>query len=132
MANSRTLVVFSATVILLLACACSFVHGSETLPWGVYRVRSPCGWDNNGDLVVDEEANAGQYTRIAVIDSGIDYYEDREGIHYHPDLAVNVVGGNGCKYVESGDYVEVRPDHEDPDYGDGPWNPCYRNNRRSR
>jgi len=40
---------------MLLACAGSgiSVQGSETLPWGVERIRAYCVWDNNMDMVVD-------------------------------------------------------------------------------
>jgi len=56
----------------------------EVLPWGVDRIDAEKVWDSDGDLVVDEGANAGS-VKVAVIDTGIDYD--------HPDLADNVKGG---------------------------------------
>jgi len=70
------------------------------------------------NMTVDEGANAGDNFVIAVIDWGIDYYTDGWGnIYYHPDLEDNVhlVDGKGGKGFRSLDgYVEVLPDHEDP------------------
>jgi len=65
------------------------VYGSETRPWGVKRIRAYCLWDNNNDTVVDEGANAGEFS-IAVIDTGIYYDRYSYPRVYHPDLEGNV------------------------------------------
>ena len=57
----------------------------EVLPWGVDRIDAEQVWDSNGDLIVDEGANAGEAVKVAIIDTGVDYN--------HPDLAGNVKGG---------------------------------------
>lgn len=64
---------------------------SEVLDWGVYRVRAPCGWDNNGDLIVDPgtKASTGEGVCVAVLDTGIDTD--------HPDLVDKVI--NGISFV---------------------------------
>jgi len=69
----------------------------EVLPWGVQRIRANLVWDRDGDLVVDEGANAGANVTVAVLDSGIDYD--------HPDLEDNVIGGKSCVPYTS-DYMD--------------------------
>lgn len=102
--------------ILLLASLAASVYGSETLPWGVERIRAYLVWDNNMDMAVDQGANAGQYVSIAVIDSGIDYWTDDQGnIHYHPDLEDNVAGGRRFRHLYPNCYVEEWAEHEDID-----------------
>lgn len=105
---------------MVVACASSqvSVHGSETLPWGVYRIRSPSGWDNDGDLVVDEDSNSGWPATVAVIDSGIDYEEVDGQKYYHEDLNANVVGGKGFFYNQALDMVVEVDDYKD-DTGHG-------------
>jgi subtilisin len=71
----------------------AIVHGDETLPWGVERIHAHCVWDNNHNMTIDEGANAGQNATIAIIDSGIDYYDSNYERFYHPDLAGNILGG---------------------------------------
>jgi len=79
---------------------------------GVGRIRANCVWDNNGDGIVDPNAYAGQYVRIAVIDSGIDYYVADNGTKvFHPDLADNVAGGLGFRW--NGVEVEEESDYHD-------------------
>jgi hypothetical protein len=51
-----------------------YVVASETRSWGVERIHAHCLWDNNDDKILDNGANAGNGTLIAVIDSGLDYY----------------------------------------------------------
>jgi len=63
------------------------ICGSETRSWGVERIRANCLWDNDNDTVVDEGANAGEFS-IAVIDTGV--YYDTYSHAYHPDLQDNV------------------------------------------
>lgn len=64
---SRTLLVCMIAVIFM-ACIAS-VKCSETPPWGVKRIRTPCVWDQDEDLAVDEGANTGDGAKVAVIDS---------------------------------------------------------------
>jgi len=73
----------------------------EALPWGVYRVRAPCGWDNNGDLIVDPgtKASTGAGACVAVLDTGIDTD--------HPDLVGKVIGGRS--------FVSYTTDYDDDD-----------------
>jgi len=57
----------------------------ETLPWGIDRIDSDRVWDQNQDGVVDDNANAGQGIKVALLDTGINLD--------HPDLADNIYGG---------------------------------------
>jgi subtilisin family serine protease len=59
--------------------------------------------------------NAGQNIRIAVIDSGVDYYTDNQGIHYHPDLAANIAGGMCFYYNRAMGVVQMLSDYRDID-----------------
>jgi len=96
-----------------LAGVAAFAHASETVPWGVERVRANQVWDRNGDKTVDQDAIAGQNVRVAVIDWGVDYWKDGQGnIHYHSDLADNIAGGRGFRYVSDGN-VEELSDYQD-------------------
>jgi len=96
--------------LVLPASTCMIAHAqSEVLPWGVERVRAHCLWDNNMDMTVDKGANAGQGINIAIIDTGIYYWEDNWGEkHYHEDLADNVKGATAFRKVN--DYAQ----EEDP------------------
>jgi len=76
MANSKISAVFCFAVIVLMAGIVAAVYGSETLPWGVERIRAYCEWDNNRDMVVDPSGANGTGIYVAVIDSGIDYEPD--------------------------------------------------------
>jgi len=42
----------------------------EDLWWGVERIRTPCVWDQNEDLVVDSGSNVREGVKICVIDTG--------------------------------------------------------------
>jgi len=57
----------------------------ETLPWGIDRIDCDLVWDQNQDGVVDDNANAGQGIKVALLDTGINLD--------HPDLADNIYGG---------------------------------------
>lgn len=57
---------------------------------GCERIHAHCLWDNNDDKILDNGANAGNGTLIAVIDLGLDYYIGPSGKVIHPDLADNV------------------------------------------
>ena len=57
MGKLGTCLVWFLMLSILVACVGS-VQGSETLPWGVERIRAYCLWDNDMDMVVDEGANA--------------------------------------------------------------------------
>jgi subtilisin family serine protease len=101
---------------VLLASLMASVCASETLPWGIYRIRGCCNWDNNGDKVVDVKYGSfpGWGIAVAVIDHGIFYTEDANGTkHYNVDLSDNVLGGKGFRYyggeVEITDYFEDTP-----------------------
>jgi len=96
--------------ILVVACIGGAACG-ETLPWGVERIRTPCVWDQDEDLAVDEGANAGDGVRICVIDSGIDYDKYDSVKVYHPDLNGNVLDGRGFRHWYCS--VEERLDYED-------------------
>lgn len=92
----RKLIVFIAVVLLLCAVSVSTVFAQMwNLPWGVERIRGDLPWDEDGDLIVDPDANAGQNISVAIIDSGI---------ANHPDLDGRVV--DGISYVEGKDYWE--------------------------
>lgn len=114
MTRSTSFIVLSLTVALLLASACGFTYGGETLPWGVDRIGSRCVWDNDFDMAVDEGANAGE-KRVAVIDTGIYYTMEDDQKCYHADLAANV-WSQSCKqfkYVPWRDEVVVDDDYND-------------------
>jgi len=90
MANLKILAVFSLAITVLMAGFVAAVYGSETLPWGVERIRAYCEWDNNHDMVVDSSGSNGTGIYVAVIDTGIDYEPDPwniSNIVYHLDLA---------------------------------------------
>lgn len=90
----------------------AFANGYEDLPEGVKRISADCVWDKDRDKTVDPGADAGQGITVAVIDYGIDYSVDAEGVkHYHPDLDGSVIGGMGFRY----DGASV---HEESDYSD--------------
>lgn len=83
-------VFFLAVGLLLLTASVTVVSAQiENLPWGVERIRGDLPWDEDRDLIVDPDANAGQTIRVAVIDIGI---------ANHPDLDSRVA--NGISYVE--------------------------------
>ena len=113
MANSITSVVICLTFIFLLACTCTSVYGTETLPSGVERIHAQCAWDNNRDMVVDNKGVNGSGIIIAVIDTGIDYTNVTGEVIYHLDLAENVAGGTGfwhhwqtCEVFEETEYTD--------------------------
>jgi hypothetical protein len=43
----------------LLAVCIRAVACGEMLPWGVERIRTPCVWDQDEDMVVDEGGHNG-------------------------------------------------------------------------
>jgi len=109
--SSALLLIF--TVFIFCATSQISAEGSEVLPWGVGRIRANLVWDYNGDMVVDEGANAGQYVSIAVIDTGVYYWTESETIHYHEDLEGNVLGGKGfrhwmCHVEENDNYEDIK------------------------
>ncbi len=96
-------------IVFLSALTLSPALGSEQLPWDVERIRSYCVWDNdNWNMTnwnttawdVDAGANAGQWVKVAVIDSGMDYSVDQGNVIYHPDLNDSLLLGGmfGFKY----------------------------------
>lgn len=112
----HTFLVLFLAISVLTASACFQVaaYGSEVLPWGVERMHAQCVWDNNRDLVVDQGANAGQNVKIAIIDSGVDYYINSTGhMVYHPDLRDNIAGGKGFMYHWQTGVVDEVDNYED-------------------
>jgi subtilisin len=56
---------------------------TETIPWGIDRIRAPQAWD----------VTKGKGIRVAVVDTGIDYT--------HDELSANYRGGTSCVPAES-------------------------------
>jgi len=106
-------IAFILSFFIVMTCLSS-VYGSEQLPWGTERIRAYCVWDNNRDMIVDSGSNAGENVNVAIIDTGIWYWEDNQGgKHYHDDLADNVRGLTAFQDQFDGKVIEVDPM---PDY----------------
>jgi subtilisin family serine protease len=93
------------------------VRASQTIPWGVYRIRACCNWDNNRTKHVDMRNGvyAGQGIIVAVIDSGA-YYTNKSGhVQHHPDLNASIIGilCRGFSYNKGLDETEVLTDYDD-------------------
>ncbi len=111
MIDYRVSLVYVSLALMLIRMTVS-VYAYEDFPKGVKRISADCVWDKDGDKTVDPGANAGQGVTIAVIDYGVDYWVDGEGVkHYHPDLNENIIGGMGFRY--NGVEVEEMSDYSD-------------------
>jgi len=64
MQRNSILLAFSFAIIILIACVCQSVYGSEISPTGLERVHTRCVWDNDMNMIADEGANAGQSIKI--------------------------------------------------------------------
>jgi len=81
----------------------------EVLEWNVDRIDAELVWDRDGDLAIDEGANAGSGIKVAILDTGID--KD------HPDLQENIKGG--VNFVSKPWWKPANPDKWDDDNGHG-------------
>jgi subtilisin len=111
--NLAMLIVAFTLLVPLVASA----HASQTIPWGVYRIRACCNWDNNGTKHVDMRNGvyAGQGVLVAVIDSGVYYTNEGGHVQYHPDLNANIISADcrGFSYDPIQHKMTVSTDYTD-------------------
>ena len=94
------------TVSVVLAAFLAKAKASETVPWGVERIGARSLWDKDRNVIVDNDANAGNLT-VAIVNTGVDID--------HPDLQDNIVGGLRVYWDFLYNRVATSEDYDDTD-----------------